>query len=112
MDVAFLQSTDLRLATLPAIPLPVHPTALVLRNILIPKLLRQLRGRRAPHARFAVEHQLLVHRGLAEAEAVFELLLRQEHGIGLRLHGDVDRAGDEACFVLGGLADVCGWQLW
>lgn len=95
-----------RLARLTPIALPIQPAALVLGNILIPSLSRQVRRRRAPHARFAVEHQLLVHRRLAEAEAILELGFVQEHGVGLRLDWDVDRAGDETGLVLGGLADV------
>jgi hypothetical protein len=101
------QATSSRLTTLPTLLLPIHPTPLVLRDILIPVLLRQIRRSRAPHARFAVKHQLLVHRRLAEAESVLELGFVQEHGVGLGFDWDVDRAGDEPGLVLGRLADVC-----
>jgi hypothetical protein len=90
-------STTLRLTSLPAILLPIHPAPLILRNVLITHLLRQRRSRRAPDARFAVENQLFVHRGFAETEAVLELFFGQEHGVGLRFYRDVERAGDEAC---------------
>jgi hypothetical protein len=92
-----LPTSNLRLARLPTILLPIHPAPFILRNILIPNLLRQRRGRRAPDARFAVENQLFVHRGFAETEAVLELFFGQEHGVGLRFYRDVERAGDEAC---------------
>jgi hypothetical protein len=100
------QATTSRLTALPTLPLPIHPAPLILGNILIPILPRQTRRSRAPHARFAIENQLLVHRRLAEAKAVLELGFVQEHGVGLGFDWDVDRAGDEPCFVLGGLADV------
>jgi hypothetical protein len=100
------QPTSSRLTSLPTIILPIHPTALVLGNILIPILPRQIRRRRAPHARLAIKHQLLLHRRLAEAKAILELSFVQEHGVGLRFDRDVDRAGDETGLVLGGLADV------
>ena len=89
-----------RLATLPTIVLPIHPASLILGNILVPILPRQIRRRRAPHARFTVEHQLLIHRRLAEAKAVLELGFVQEHGVRLGLDWDVDRAGDETSLVL------------
>jgi hypothetical protein len=92
-----LPTSHLRLTALPAILLPIHPAPLILRNILIPNLLRQRRSRRAPDARFAVENQFFVHRGFAETEAVFELFFGQEHGVRLGFYGDVERAGDEAC---------------
>jgi hypothetical protein len=98
--------TSSRLASLTTVVLPIHPTALVLGNILIPILPCQVSRSRAPHARFAIEHQLLIHRRLAEAEAILELGFVQEHGVGLGLDWDVDRAGDETSLVLGGLADV------
>jgi hypothetical protein len=99
--------TSSRLTSLPTLILPIHPTALVLGNILIPILPRQVRRRRAPHARFAIKHQLLLERRLAEAKTVLELGFVQEHGVGLGFDRDVDRAGDETGLVLGGLADVC-----
>jgi hypothetical protein len=98
----------LRLITLPSILLPIHPTPLILRNTLITHLSRQFRRRGAPHACPAVKHQLLIGFGLAETKAVFKLVGRQEQGIRLRFHRDVDRAGDEAFLVFGGFADVCG----
>jgi hypothetical protein len=76
-------SHNLRLARLPTVLLPIHPAPFILRDILIPILLRQRRSRRAPDARFAVENQLLIHRRFAEPEAVLELFFGQEHGVRL-----------------------------
>ena len=104
------QHLRLSLPTLAPVLLPVHPTALVLRNILVPKLLRQLRRRCAPHARFAVEHQLLVHRRLAEAEAIFELLFWEEQGIGLGFDRNVDGVWDVAVLVLVRFSNVYDWS--
>lgn len=90
----------------PAIPLPVQPTPPILAHILIPRLLRQLRGRTTPHARLAIKHNLLIQRGFLEPEAVFEFLGGEQQRVGLRGDGDVERCGDAVCGELGGFADV------
>lgn len=69
-------------------------------------LLCQLRSRAAPHPRPAIEHHLLVLGRFREAEAVFELLFRQEDGVRLGFDGDVDRGRDVAGLVFGRFADV------
>ena len=89
------------------LPLPIHPTPPILAHALVPILQRQLRRRAAPHARLAVEHDLLIRRRLVEAEAVVKVGGGQGERVGLRGQRDVDGAGYRAGGLqLRGLADV------
>ena len=90
----------------PLPPRPIHPTALILAHDRIPPLDRQLRRHTTPDPGFTIKHHLLVRLWLGEPKPVLELVGGQQQRVRLRGYRDVDRGRDEACVVLGGLADV------
>ena len=94
---------------LTSVLLPVQPAASVLCHVLIAHLLRQLCGSTTPDTTLAVEDDLLVSAGLLEAESIFELVCREEHGVWLGFDGDIDGGGDVARAVFGWLTDV--WEM-
>lgn len=73
---------------------PIQPAPRIVPNSHVPRVLRQLRRRAAPHAGLAVEHQLRrvgpVREGLLEAEEILELLGRKVECVGVGYYGDVD----------------------
>lgn len=79
---------------LPAPLLPIRPTPRILRNFRPPSALGQLRRRATPHPRLAIEHHLGILSRPLEAEAILELLGRDEERIRTRRDRDIQRARD------------------
>lgn len=105
LSIPYSQTSPLNLSTLAS---PVHPTSGILAHLLPARLPRQSRRRPAPHARLAVEHDLLVLLRTRVSEAVFEFLLCNMKAVGRRSDGDVDRVRDVAGgFKLAWFADIC-----
>lgn len=95
-----------RLHCLSTVLRPVQPRASIFRYVVVPMLLCQLCSRTTPHARFAVEYNLLILVRLTEAKAVLELVLGEKYGVWLRLYWEIDCTRYVAFLVLCRFADV------
>lgn len=96
---------------------PVQPAARVLAHPGPSRVLGQPRRGAASHAGLAVEYDLLVLGRPRVPETVLEVLLGDVEAVGLRRHGDVDRARHAAGRLeLAWLPDICGgsgaWVSW
>lgn len=86
--------------------LPIHKTAIVLADPLIPRLLRNRGGGPAPHASFTEKDAFFLEGRFLPSELLAEVFRGEEEGVWVAGYGYVYCGGDCVCAVFAGFADV------